>query len=118
MLRRNIFITIATLAIGIFISSRLKLPTALAESDEQIKTEDEFGSKVNRDEGKFVHKVGDFANRMLWLTHDRKFMLPNGTLLTIAPSITIPVFRPNQKPFKGGLNSDIKASWYFYSKFH
>jgi hypothetical protein len=65
---------------------------------------------------KIVNKVSEFASRMLWMTHDRRFILPNGTLLNIVPSITIPVFRPGQQPFKGGLNSDIRASWYFYSK--
>jgi len=64
----------------------------------------------------FIEAADNFASRMIYMTHNRKFTVPNGTLLTIAPAITIPVFRPNQKPFGGGLNSDIKASWYFYSK--
>lgn len=60
-----------------------------------------------------MKKVGEFASRALWMRKGR-LIFPTGTVLTLAPKITVPAFR--KKPFAGGLNSDFQATWFFYSK--
>lgn len=57
-------------------------------------------------------KVHNRAKRMLWFTHNRKFVLPRGTILDLAPKLQIPFIR--QPP--EGLNSDIQITWHFYRK--
>lgn len=64
--------------------------------------------------GEILKKVGEFASRTLWVRKG-KLILPTGTILTLAPKITVPAFR--RKAFAGGLNSDFQATWFFYSKF-
>lgn len=66
------------------------------------------------DPANFLNGISQVSKRLLWMNKRRKFVLPTGTVLTVAPKITLPVFR--NKPFNGGLNSDIQASWYFYSE--
>ncbi|CAL8093253.1 unnamed protein product [Orchesella dallaii] len=65
--------------------------------------------------GQLMKRAGEFANqfahRALWMREGR-FVLPAGTLFSIAPKITVPAFR--RKAFKGGLNSDIQLAWFFY----
>lgn len=65
--------------------------------------------------GEIMKKVGEFASRAMWVRKGR-LVFPTGTILTLAPKITVPAFR--RKAFKGGLNSDFQATWYFYSKFN
>lgn len=64
--------------------------------------------------GEILKRVGEFSSRVLWVRKG-KFILPAGTILTLAPKITVPAFR--QKAYKGGLNSDIQASIYLYGKY-
>lgn len=68
------------------------------------ETEKEFANWAGR----------QFASRMVWMTHQRRFVLPKGTILQVTPKITVPVFR--HAPYDGGFDSDIQASWTFYSK--
>lgn len=73
-------------------------------------------SVVSDAEKQFVDWAGhQFSNRMLWMTHKRRFVLPKGTILQLTPKITFPVFR--HAPYNGGFDSDIQASWTFYSKY-
>ena len=57
-------------------------------------------------------KILKRSKRFLWLTHDRRLILPAGSTLVITPRLQIPFLR--QPP--EGLNSDIQISWPFYSK--
>ncbi len=52
------------------------------------------------------------TKRFLWLSHDRRLILPPGSTLVITPRLQVPFLR--QPP--EGLNSDIQISWPFYSK--
>jgi len=61
--------------------------------------------------GEVMKRVGEITSRALWVKR-RKLVFPTGTVLTLAPKITVPAFR--RKPFKGGLNSDIQATMFFY----
>ncbi|ODM98611.1 hypothetical protein Ocin01_08071 [Orchesella cincta] len=65
--------------------------------------------------GQLMKRAGQFANqfasRALWMRKG-KLVFPAGTLLSVAPKVTVPAFR--RKAFNGGLNSDLQFAWYLY----
>ncbi|CAG7683957.1 unnamed protein product [Allacma fusca] len=72
-----------------------------------------FRKKVYPLSRSLLHEIKHRTKRTLWMSHDRKFILPKGTILDIAPKLQIPFIR--QPP--EGLNSDIQLTWHFYMYF-
>lgn len=95
-------------------TATILLVVLIGQAKFENVTENSVPITWDQSDKEFVKKAGEFASKMLWMNKRRKFVLPKGTIPTIAPKITLPAFR--HKPYDGGLNSDIQASWYFYSE--
>jgi hypothetical protein len=77
-------------------------------------TQSDSQNSTNFINEQFIRNAGQFASRVMMLNHRRKFVFPKGTVFTLTPQMTVPVFR--HKATKGGFQSDFQGSLVFYGK--